>query len=305
MGQRIVQSAAIWALARQQHAVIARWQLLELGLSADAIQHRIARGRLHLVHRGVYAVGQPDLTCHGRWMAAVLACGPAAAISHHSAGQLLGIVRERPGRIHVAVPSRRRPRHAGIVAHRRSRLGPSEVAEVDGIPVTNIVTTLIDLATLVTDGELERAVNAADRLDFIDPEALGAALEAQPRQRGLGRLKRLLDRHTFSLTDSELERRFRLIARGAGLDPPETQIWLNGHRVDFYWPDLGLVVETDGLRYHRTPAQQAVDRERDQAHTTAGLVPLRFTHAPVRYEPDRVERTLGAVAARIRGRSAT
>jgi very-short-patch-repair endonuclease len=121
-----------------------------------------------------------------------------------------------------------------------------------------------------------------------------------PRQRGLGRLKRILDRRTFTLTDSELERRFRPIARGAGLGRPATQVWLNGHRVDFYWPDLGLVVETDGLRYHRTPAQQAVDRERDHAHTAAGLVPLRFTHGQVRYEPGHVQHTLAAVAARIR-----
>ena len=106
----------------------------------------------------------------------------------------------------------------------------------------------------------------------------------------------LLDRNTFLLTDSELERRFIPIARRAGLREPFTGAIVSGFKVDFYWPDLGLVVETDGLRYHRTPAAQARDRLRDQAHAAAGITPLRFTHAQVRYEPGRVEEILRAVA---------
>jgi very-short-patch-repair endonuclease len=120
-----------------------------------------------------------------------------------------------------------------------------------------------------------------------------------PRRPGLGRLRRTLDRHTFRLTRSELERRFLPIARRAGLPRPLTRQWVNGYEVDFLWPDLGLVVETDGLRYHRTPAQQAVDRRRDQTHTAAGLTPLRFTHYEVRYELGHVEATLAAVARRL------
>ena len=117
-------------------------------------------------------------------------------------------------------------------------------------------------------------------------------------------LRRLLDRRTFRLTDSELERRFlRLVAR-TGLQPPVTGERVNGIKVDLLWPALGLVVETDGLRYHRTPAQQALDRARDQAHSAAGLTPLRFTHAQVRYEPERVVATLTAVAGRLGGRGA-
>ena len=113
-------------------------------------------------------------------------------------------------------------------------------------------------------------------------------------------LRETLDRRTLVLTDSELERRFLPIARRAGLPPPQTQSMVNGFRVDFSWPELGLVVETDGLRYHRTPAQQAADRVRDQAHTAAGLTPLRFTHAQVAYAPGHVELTLRATAARLR-----
>lgn len=113
-------------------------------------------------------------------------------------------------------------------------------------------------------------------------------------------LRETLDRRTFTLTDSELERRFLPLARRAGLPAPQTQAWVNGFKVDFYWPELGLVVETDGLRYHRTPAQQARDRVRDQAHAAAGLACLRFTHAQIRFEPDHVVRTATAVAAKRR-----
>jgi very-short-patch-repair endonuclease len=192
MGQTKLQSRAVWALAERQHGVVARRQLLAHGLSAGAIHHRIENGRLHQVHRGVYAVGRPQLTRYGSWMAAVLACGTRAA--------------------------------------------------------------------------------------------LGARLTHLPS----------------CFTDSELERRFLPVARRAGLRSPLTQQWVNGFEVGFYWPDLGLVVETDGLGYHRTPAQQARDRVRDQAHMAAGLTPLHFTHPQVRYEPERVRATLAATAARLR-----
>src|SRR6185436_2459930 len=113
------------------------------------------------------------------------------------------------------------------------------------------------------------------------------------------RLRRLLDSDTFTLTDSDLERRFLRLVAGADLPLPKTQVWLNGYRVDFYWPDLELVVETDGLWYHRTPSQQKMDRLRDQAHTAAGLTQLRFTAAQVRFEPRKTLATLKAVIARL------
>lgn len=116
---------------------------------------------------------------------------------------------------------------------------------------------------------------------------------------GVGPSREILDRFTFRLTDSELERRFLPLCVEAGLPLPLTRQRVNGFRVDFFWPDLGLVVETDGLRYHRTTAQQARDRLRDQAHTAAGLTPLRFTHAQVRFEAKRVRGTLHKVGVRL------
>lgn len=287
---------AVWALARRQHGLVTRKQLLALGFSTDAIKHRVATGRLHTVHSGVYAVGRPELTQLGRWMGAVLACGRDAALSHESAAALWGIRPVRRGRIEVSVPPERRPHPKGIDVHREQDLG---VTTHRGIPVTTPLFTLIALATQISRDRLEAAINEADKLDLIEPEALRRALEASPRRPGIAILRATLDRRTFTLTDSQLERRFLPLARRAGLPKPLTQRRVNGFRVDFFWPELKLVVETDGLRYHRTPAEQARDRLRDQAHTAAGLTPLRFTRAQVRYEPDHVQAILTAVARRL------
>jgi very-short-patch-repair endonuclease len=167
------------------------------------------------------------------------------------------------------------------------------------MPLTSPVRTLLDLATALTQAELERAVNEADRLDLIDPESLRRSLEDRAGQSGVRFLRALLDRQAFRLTDSELERHFLRIAARAGLPTPDTQALVNGFRVDFWFPSLGLVVETDGLRYHRTPARQLRDARRDQGHALAGLTVLRFPHAQIRFEAKAVERTLAAVARRL------
>jgi very-short-patch-repair endonuclease len=165
--------------------------------------------------------------------------------------------------------------------------------------VTTPIRTLIDLATVLTQPQLEAAINEADKFDRVHPDALRASLEHRAGQHGLPALRAILDRRTFVLTRSRLERLFLPIAREAGLPKPETRAIVNGFEVDFYWPALGLVVETDGLRFHRTPAEQAKDRLRDQAHTAAGRTQLRFTHEQVRYEPEHVLGTLTSVARRL------
>lgn len=292
-------SAKLWNLVRRQHGVISRRQLLDRGLSPVAIRHRISSGRLHPLWRGVYAVGRSGIGTYGWWMAAVLSCGDEALLSHGAAAALWRL-RPVPARIDVVVPATLARRRPGIHVHRRSGLDATHCRIVAGIPVTDVVSTLLDLASCEPLGQVERAVNDADRLDLIDPEALRAAIDPLSAKRpGRACLCALLDSQTFSPTDSELERRFLRLVRQAGLSPPETQARVNGFRVDFYWPDLGLVVEADGLRYHRTPAQQRKDRLRDQAHTVAGLTPLRFTAAQIRYEADRVHEALTAVVTRL------
>ena len=229
----------------------------------------------------------------------MFACGPDAALSHASAAALRELRPDTEVEIHVSVPPHVRRRLPGIRAHRRSNLQAWEITDHDGIPLTSPATTLVDIACDLSRAELERAVNKADDLGLADPEALRAAIEDMPPRPGPTGLRKLLDRHTFVLTDSELERRFVPIARRAGLGPPLTGARVNGFKVDFYWPDLGLVVETDSLRYHRTPTQQNRDRLRDQTHLAAGLTPLRFTHGQIRYEPRRVEAVLRTVSARL------
>ena len=232
-------------------------------------------------------------------MAAVLACGPAAALSHRSAAILWEVVDRVPARIDVSIRGGSDRRRAGIVVHRRAGLETNEITRRNRIPVTEPTRTLIDIALEVGRGQLEAAINEADRRGLTDPERLRSAVDRCAGQPGVAVLRDLLDRRTFRLTDSALERLFLPVARSAGLPVPQTGRRLNGFKVDFFWPDLGLVVETDGLRHHRTPAQQARDRLRDQAHTAAGLVPLRFTHSQVRYEPGYVRATLSRVANRL------
>jgi very-short-patch-repair endonuclease len=291
--------AEVLVVATRQHDLVTRAQLLAMGLGSDAIRHRLRNGRLHPIRRGVYAVGRPKLTRLGTLMAAVLSCGPDAALSHDSAAELWGIRARANGAIEVAVPASVARRGPGLVVHRRV-LRVTDLTRHHGIPVTTPVCTLVDLATRLTRRHLEAAINGADKLGLADPETLRSALDGLAGRHGVAALRETLDRRTFALTESELERRFLPIARKAGLAPPQTQQQLNGFRVDFYWPELGLVVETDGLRYHRTPAQQARDRLRDQVHVAAGLTPLRFTHAQVAFEAAHVESTLAAVVRRLK-----
>jgi very-short-patch-repair endonuclease len=293
MGYPSVQS--IWAIAREQHGVVTRGQLLERGYSSQAIHHRVTNGRLFPVHRCVYALGRPQLTQYGHWMAAVLTCGPEAGLAGMAAAALYEIWASRH-EIEVCVPAHVRRRREGIIVHRRSEL---DVTSYHGIPATPPIDTLVDIAPRLTPAELEAAISAADKRNLVDPEALRAALDDIAPRPGVAVLRDTLDRRTFRLTDSELERTFIPLSVRAGLGVPCTRRWVNGYKVDFYWPHLNLVVETDGLTYHRTPAQQAADQRRDQAHAAAGTERLRFTHGQVAYEPTHTIETLSRVGSRL------
>jgi very-short-patch-repair endonuclease len=282
-------------MARRQHGVVARRDLESLGFTEEALEHRLATGRLHLISAGVYAVGRRELTPHGRWMAAVLACGDGAVLSHRSAAQLWGIGREEPGRIDVSIRRRSRLQRRGLKVRCRPSLDARSFVQRHGIPVTSPVQTLIDLATELRPLRLERAVNEADKLDLVDPETLRTALDGHKGEPGVKKLATLLDRHTFRLSDSDLEILFRPLALAARFPVPLTKHWVLGYEVDFFFPDHDLIVETDGLRYHRTPAQQARAAKRDQVHTASGLRVLRFTHWQIAYEADEVTAVLRRV----------
>jgi very-short-patch-repair endonuclease len=281
-------SRATWERARAQHGVLTHADLLGLGFTPKGIKHRIATGRLHPISKGVYAVGRPELSPRGRWMAAVLACGDLAALSHKSAAELWGIGYEEKGRIDITVAIRREIKRAGLKVRMRPKLPDGSVVRRLGIPVTNPTQTLIDLATELKPLRLERAVNQADVHDLVDPETLRTALDSHVGEPGVKKLRTMLDRHTFRLSDSDLEILFRPLARAAAFPLPLSKHWLLGYEVDFYFPEQGLIVETDGLRYHRTAAQQARMVKRDQKHAAAGFRVLRFTHWQIAYAPTEV-----------------
>lgn len=176
---------AAWALARRRHGVIARRQLVDLGASRAWIEHRIARGRLFRVHRGVYAVGRRELTRKGRLMAAVLRCGAGATLSHRSAAVLWRILERWRGPIDVSLGAAVSRRPSGIAVHRTRTLTDQDVITHEGIPVTTPARTLIDLATVLGPNQLEAAVNEADALGLIDPETLRAELAQRKGQPGI------------------------------------------------------------------------------------------------------------------------
>jgi very-short-patch-repair endonuclease len=279
-----------WAIAKRDHDVIARRELLKLGYSSKAIRHRIATGRLHPKAAGVYAVGSPNLTKFGRWMVAVKSCGEQAVLSHLSAAVLWGLWTKEPRQIHVTVPRPRNPRRNGIAVHRRD-LNARASTKRHNIPVTTAVQTLIDCAEERTRHETERMINQADARDVLRFDTLRDQVENETAP-GAAVLRDILDRETFVLTDSELEQLFVPIARRAGLPKPQTQAYVDGYRVDFYWPDLDLVVEVDGLRYHRTPLEQRRDAERANAHAAADRKCCRFTYWQAANDAAYIERTL-------------
>lgn len=261
MGDQISErrSRTAWNLARGQHGVIARGQLLDLGYTPKAIKHRIRAGRLHPIVRGVYSVGRPQMSREGRWMAAVLACGHDAALSHRSAANVWGFGEEHTAYIDVTVRRDSEARIRGIRSHRRPTLPVSDVTDRLGIPVTSPVRTFLDLTTVAGPKTVERAINEADKRDVIDADSLRKALDDRSGEPGVRSLREILDEHTFRLSDDELERLFRPLAAAADLPTPLTKVMVDKFEVDFFWPELRLVVETDGWRYHRTPSAQTRD----------------------------------------------
>jgi Transcriptional regulator, AbiEi antitoxin len=271
-------------LAASQHGVVARAQLLAFGLSSHVIDRWVAVGRLHTIHRGVYAVGHTVLTQKGRWMAAVLACGDGALLSHVSAVALWDLLPTSSANIHVTVPSRSgRARRRGLRLHRSTSLHPDDAARRDGIPVTSLARTLVDFAEVARRDRLDRAVEKADQRHMLDMSAMDAACERARCRPGATRLTTALAayRPTDAVMHDGMERRFFEICRDAGLPQPAMNVWIAGHSVDACWPEYGLAVELDSRTWHEARAAFQRDRERDRALQLAGLRCIRFTSRDV------------------------
>lgn len=262
-------------------------QLIALGVSESGIRRRVARGWLHRIHLGVYAVGHTALSGEARWLAAVLACGDCAVLSHRSAGALWGLRPVPGGRIEVTVPGGGRPGPRSVQVHRTRCLTDEDVTERDDIPVTSAARTLIDLAEVLGPRQLKYAVNEAEVRELLDVEAVWRAAARVSGRRRIKRLIRLLG-ISAPPTRSVLERRFFELCEVAGLPRPQVNAPLHGFMVDFLWPDARLVVETDGSKVHNTRAKFEDDRARDAELTAAGYRVVRFTWRQVTEDPAAV-----------------
>ena len=277
----------IAALATAQHGVVARRQLLELGLTHAAVGRRRRAGRLLRLHNGVYAVGHSVLTIEGRWMAAVLAAGQGAVLSHATAASAWELRPLGAGVIHVTVPGDAgRKRRRGLHIHRSRTLNADDTTTHRGIPITTPTRTIVDLAATLKGRPLEHALDLADQRGLID----FAELKARPIPRSLQAVLAGYTERTF--TRSELEERFFKLCDGHDLPRPSSNILIEGKEVDFVWRDQRLIVEVDGYRYHRAPSAFEDDRERDVIPSLAGWQVLRFTWAQLRDRPAWVARAI-------------
>jgi very-short-patch-repair endonuclease len=286
-------------LAERQHGVVALPQLVRLGLSQRAVSHRTAAGRLHRIHRGVYAVGHPVLPRYGRWMAAVLAAGPGAALSHASAAALWEIRPTAATRIDVSVPlAGGRAKRPGLRIHRATALRSDETRRHHGIRVTTPARTLVDLASSLPRRALERALDQAEILELFDLRQLDNVIDAHPGQRGAGALAAALGDHHAgtTVTRSALEEAFLALCAAHALERPQTNVRVCGLEVDFLFAAQRLVVEVDGYRFHRTRRAFERDRERDAILARAGYRTLRFTYRQVTAAPAEVAQTIRSSA---------
>lgn len=289
-------------LAARQHGVVAAEQLRALGVSRDAVKHRVRQRRLTPLHRGVYRVG-PVPSPLGDLMAATLACGPTGVLSHHSAAALLGIRRPERGAVHVTVTKGQSRTRPGLRVHRTRSLGPDEVTRWNGIPTTSAARTLLDLAAVLPRRDLKRAIEEAQVQRHLDHSSLVAAVENARGHPGVAALRAATPQEV-RMTRSEAERRLLELIERAELPRPRTNVIVAGYEVDLFWPDEGLVVEVDGFAFHGSREAFERDRRRDGELMAVGLRVVRVTWRQLVEKPEaviaRLARSLSAGPARGR-----
>jgi very-short-patch-repair endonuclease len=284
----------------RQHGVLSRRRLLSIGLSGAQIKRRVGDGRLRRLYRGVYAVGHAELTRYGEWMAAVIAAGPNALLSHRDAAALWGLIGiGSRTRIDVTAVGRARRARSGLAIHMTTRIHPDDRATREGIPVTSVARTLLDLAVVVDARTLQRAYERAEELRLLDVEAVRVVLDRAGRRPGAPALRALVayDPAAAAQARSEIERAFLDLVREAGLPEPQVNVDVEGYEVDCWWPRANLVVELDGYEFHRDRAAFERDREKIAALRLAGREVLPLTHRKLTERPDWV---VGAVAQLLR-----
>lgn len=282
------------AQALAQHAVIPLEQLVDLGMTAAAVQKS---QWLYRRYRGMYTIVPPSmLSLNGRYLAAVLTCGPAAALSHRSAADLHGLRKTDRAPIDVIVPGRTARRHDGIDLHRSTTLTAADISILDAIPVTTVARTVLDLAAVVRRRPVERALDQAEILEVFDLNALNDQLARNPHHPGAPVLKAILASHSAgsTVTWSDLEELCLEVTRAAGVPAPELQAWVDPGdgeppiRPDFVWRAQRVAVEADGFGTHKTRRAFEDDRRRDQRLISAGWRPVRVTQRQLQTERLRI-----------------
>ena len=292
--------AALARVARRQHGVVSLSQLTDLGFTVDGVGQLARVGRLHRIHQGVYALGPAVLSPPGNRMAVVLACGPGSLLAVRSAGYHLALVANSSSVIDVMTP--RQVRRRGIRAHALPALTASDRIVRDGIPCTSAARTLLDLAA-TGPAVVGPALEQAEALGEFDLRPLNDVLERNAGHRGARRLREALGAMTVPgpRFRSEFERRFRPICRSAGMGEPLINAVVpltdGPLEVDFFWPELRLVVECDGYEFHRSRRDFREDRRRDRRLAAAGIHCLRYVWEDLD-DPARIERELRAIRAR-------
>jgi very-short-patch-repair endonuclease len=288
---------AIAGRATLQHGIITLDELRAFGLGTRAVQQRVRAGRLHVLHRGVYAVGHAGVGVEGRRLAAVRACGSAALLSHRSAADAWGLRGSNSARIDVLVPVRGRRSPAGIRLHTTRHLHPDDIAEIDGIPITSVARTLVDFAAVARPDEVERAVHQAEVLRLLDVKKVSQALDRAYGREGTHHLKAAIAQPSPGPTRSVLEERFLALCRRRHIRDPilnaRVSIRHETIEVDALWPRHRVIVELDGAATHHTRNAFETDRRRDAALAEGGYTVIRLTHHRLTHEP-------GAVAAQLR-----
>ncbi|HVW47522.1 MAG TPA: DUF559 domain-containing protein [Solirubrobacterales bacterium] len=294
--------AEIGRLAVAQNGLVAHEQLEALGLTDQAIAKRVAKARLYRIHQRVYSLTPRVMTERGRFMAAVLACGPDAVLSHRSAAYLWGLVDSWEEPIDVTAPNRRGRSPDGVAAHRDGSLQPIDKTNPHGIPCTSVARTILDFAAVAPEWEVRKAVAQAEVLRILDQPKLRALLKRSRRRRGVARLRLILDtiHPQTKRTRSELERLFLAMCAKRDVPEPEVNVWLsapNGKRyqADFLWRDARLIVEADSRRFHDTDTAFVDDRKRQQQLELAGWRVSRCTWEEVEREPRRLALTIAGL----------
>jgi hypothetical protein len=272
-------------LAEKQHGVVAWRQLIELGLPEGLIKSRIEDGQLLQLHRGVFALGHRRISLRGEWMAATLACGPNAYLSHGSAAQLWGMRGSRRPHEVLRVSGHRRPH--GVWLHQTRSLPDEDVTIEAGIPVTTIARTIMDSAARLDERQLEHMIVEADRSGRLVWGELHRVIEQGNGRKGLRRFRRVAARVDPRAADtiSPLEVDFFSLCQRAGLPLPQVNVWVEGHSIDFYWPQAKVIVETDGYAYHKDRAAFERDHEITVALTAAGYTVHRATYRMLKRDP--------------------